>query len=266
MKVGFLITARLKSSRLKLKLLLDLNGYTVIERVIQRAKLIVGCDEVVLCTSGSGQDLPLLRTASTSGIYYFSGHPDDVLQRLLDASTLFDLDYFVGATADNPLFSIYHANLLVDMVRQNPGLDFAYTTGMPIGVNVYVMNVKALRTVCTIKKQIDTEIWGYLVRRPEVFNLEEIKVNTEYVRGYRLTLDEINDYYLFKELHRRFPKEGVIDVLDAYSVLDANPDIAVLNENVVQRDLDEGLKTAIDDYYRQHFEEIKKIKDKIYGI
>ena len=41
MNIGFLITARLKSSRLKEKLLLPLNGYTIIERVIQRAKQVV---------------------------------------------------------------------------------------------------------------------------------------------------------------------------------------------------------------------------------
>ena len=38
MKIGFLITARLKSTRLKLKILKQLNGYSVIERIIQRAK------------------------------------------------------------------------------------------------------------------------------------------------------------------------------------------------------------------------------------
>ena len=43
MKIGFLITARLKSTRLKLKILKPLNGYSVIERVIQRSKEVKGC-------------------------------------------------------------------------------------------------------------------------------------------------------------------------------------------------------------------------------
>ena len=38
MNIGFLITARLKSKRLKFKILKSLNGYSVIERIIQRAK------------------------------------------------------------------------------------------------------------------------------------------------------------------------------------------------------------------------------------
>ena len=51
MKIGFLITARLKSSRLKFKILKHLNGISVIERIIQRAKEVKECKDIVLCTS-----------------------------------------------------------------------------------------------------------------------------------------------------------------------------------------------------------------------
>ena len=266
MKIGFLITARLKSSRLNLKLLLPLNGYTVIERVIHRAKSVIECDDIVLCTSNSSQDLPLVRIAKENNIYYFNGHPDDVLQRLLDTSLLSNLDYFIGITADNPLFSIYHANLLVDVVQQNPSLDFVYTSGMPIGVNIYAMNVKALKTVCAIKQQIDTEIWGYLIKRPEIFNVREIKASHEFNRdNYRLTLDEFDDYRLFKTLYNKFSKDAVVDILDAYDVLDANPDIVGMNRCVVQRDLDEDVKRSIDDYYKKNRDQILEIKDKLYS-
>ena len=82
MKIGFLITARLKSSRLKLKLLKPLNGFSVIERVIQRAKQVEECSDIVLCTSRSNQDLPLIRIANKNNIYYYNGSSEDVLQRI----------------------------------------------------------------------------------------------------------------------------------------------------------------------------------------
>ncbi|MCX6661861.1 MAG: 3-deoxy-manno-octulosonate cytidylyltransferase, partial [Euryarchaeota archaeon] len=37
MRIGFLITARLKSSRLPLKIMKDLNGKPVIQRIVERA-------------------------------------------------------------------------------------------------------------------------------------------------------------------------------------------------------------------------------------
>lgn len=265
MKIGFLITARLKSSRLKLKLLLPLNGKSVIEHIVERAKAVIDCSDIVLCTSKSNQDLPLVKTAVKNDIFYFNGDSEDVLQRLQDASALFGFDYFIGITADNPLFSIHHANLLIDAIKQDPSLDFVYTSGMPIGVNIYAMKVKALKTVCSIKEQVDTEIWGYLINRPEIFNVLEMKASKEYIKnGYRMTLDEYDDYSFFKALYNKFPVGSVIDLLDAYDVLESNPKIIGLNKHVKQLDLSDDIKQRIDLYYKDNKDKILNIKETIY--
>jgi len=266
MKTGFLITARLKSKRLKLKILLPLNGYTVIERVIQRAKAVDKCDGVVLCTSMLNQDLPLVQIAKKENIYHFNGHAEDVLQRLLDACMLFGFDFFIGITADNPLFSIHHASLISNMIQKDPALDYVYTHSMPVGVNIYAVNVKALKTVCTIKEQVDTEIWGYLINQPEIFNVKEIPIAQDFIRSnYRLTLDEKDDYLFFKTLYSQFDKDNVIDILDAYQYLDNNPQVAQINTNVKQRDLDEETKKKIDEHYMKNRAKILKIKEIIYA-
>ena len=265
MKIGFLITARLKSSRLKLKLLKPLNGYSVVERVIQRAKHVEDCSDIVLCTSSINQDLPLMRIAMKNNIYYYNGSSKDVLQRLLDAAELFQMDYIIGITADNPLFSIYHANVIKNIFKSEENLDFVYTSGMPIGVNIYGMKTKALKTVCSIKEEIDTEIWGYLINRPEIFNVREIKVNDKYQgKDYRMTLDEIDDYKFFTELYKGFDKDDVIDIIDAYLYLERNPDIANINKSVIQKDLDEEVKKKISKFYKKNKNKILDLKKKVY--
>jgi spore coat polysaccharide biosynthesis protein SpsF len=265
MKIGFLITARLKSSRLKLKILKPLNGFSVIERIIQRAKKVKECSDIVLCTSKLSQDLPLMRTAKKNNIYYYNGSAEDVLQRLLDAAELFEMDYFVGITADNPLFSIFHANLISDMIKSDNSIDFIFTSGLPIGANIYAININALKTVCRVKKEIDTEIWGYLINRPEIFNVKEIKVDEEYqCKDFRMTLDEIDDYKFFSELFNKFPKDSVIDLLDAYHFLKKNPKIANINSKVIQRDLDDDIKKRISKFYEDNKEKILSIKKSIY--
>ena len=150
MKIGFLITARLKSSRLKLKILKPLNGFSVIERIIQRAKKVKESSDIVLCTSKLSQDLPLMRTAKKNNIYYYNGSAEDVLQRLLDAAELFEMDYFVGITADNPLFSIFHANLISDMIKSDNSIDFIFTSGLPIGANIYAININNSESIITM--------------------------------------------------------------------------------------------------------------------
>ncbi|MBT4835782.1 MAG: 3-deoxy-manno-octulosonate cytidylyltransferase [Methylococcales bacterium] len=266
MKIGFLITVRLKSSRLKLKVLQPLNGFSVIERVIQRAKQVIECSDVVLCTSQNNQDLPLIRIAQKHAVYYYNGSSEDVLQRLLEACELFDFDYFIGMTADNPLFSIYHAQLLSDKIRADNSIDYIYTTGMPIGVNIYAIKTKALKTVCKIKKEIDTEIWGYLLNRPEIFNVEELKVEPHYEFNQlpRLTLDEIDDYKLFKAIYNEFDKDEIIDLLDVYTLLSNNPTYLELNQSVQQADLDDAIKQRINHFYKANIDKILAIKKDIY--
>ena len=185
---------------------------------------------------------------------------------MLDAAELFQMDYVIGITADNPLFSIYHANIISDMIRSDGNLDFIYTTGMPIGVNIYGIKTKALKTVCSIKEEVDTEIWGYLINRPEIFNVQEIKVDNEYqCENYRMTLDEINDYKFFTKLYGMFPKDGVIELLDAYQCLQENPEIAAINSTVVQRDLDEDVKKRISKFYEDNKDKILDLKKSIYS-
>ena len=268
MKIGFLITARLKSSRLKLKLLKLLNNKTVIEHVIKRAKTIQKCDEVILCTSQLSQDLPLVKKALKNDISYYTGSEEDVLQRLLEATELFKLAYFIGITADNPLFSTYHANLLIDLISSNPEADFAYTSGMPIGVNIYVIKAKALKTVCAYKEEKDTEIWGYLINRPEIFNIIELPVNEQYIiKGIdRLTLDYQEDYELFKRIFGAFDKDEVIDILDAYEFLDANKELKELNNHKEQLDISKEAKTRISKFFEIHKERILTIKEEIYKV
>lgn len=266
MNIGFLITARLKSSRLKFKILKDLNGYTVIERIIHRAKEIKQCKDIVLCTSKIFEDLPLVRTAKKNNIFYFNGNADDVLQRLLDAAELFNMDYFIGITADNPLFSIYHGNLISEYINSDNSIDYIYTTGMPIGLNIYGIKTKALKVVCEIKRENDTEIWGNLINQPSIFNVKEICVEENfYNQKYRLTLDEIDDYNLISLIYKNFPKDDVINILDVYKFLEQNPQVAFINKDVIQRDLDFETKLRISNLYKTNIENIIKIKKSIYS-
>jgi len=70
MRIGYLITARLKSTRLIKKILLDLNGKSILDRVIKRCQLTKGVDKVVLCTSTNPQDDELSDYAKRNNILF----------------------------------------------------------------------------------------------------------------------------------------------------------------------------------------------------
>ena len=62
-----------------------------------------------------------------------------------------------------------------------------------------------------------------------------------------------------------FPKDGVIELLDAYQCLQENPEIAAINSMVVQRDLDEDVKKRISKFYEDNKDKILDLKKSIYS-
>ena len=234
MKIGFFITARLKSTRLKRKILLDLNGKSVIDRVIERAKNINNIDGVVLCTSTNAQDSILYKNALSNQIEFYAGSEDDVLKRLLDAAKYFEYDAFVSITADNPLFSMQTSQLLVDLYKKN-NFDFIFTKGLPMGCATNLIDVKSLEVVTFIKKEADTEIWGPFVNRSDFFNICELVVsNSPFKEEKRITCDYPEDYNLFKKIYSHFDSNYIPDIKETLQVLTDNPKYWKTNEMHVQ--------------------------------
>lgn len=267
MKIGFLITARLKSTRLPLKVMKDLHGKPVVERIVERAKEIhsISNENIVICTSDNPQDKPLVDIAEKTQVSSFLGDPEDVLKRLHDAAMNHKLDYALGITADNPLFSVEYANRIVDVIKQHHP-DFVKIEGLPFGAAPWGMNVKALRTICVVKTIINTEIWGYLIDRPELFGVVTLKADKQVNRPqYRLTLDYIEDYQLINHLYTTIPFTKTLPLETVVEYLDAHPEIAAINASCVQLDLEPNLKRQIESNYHDHFQEIKKIKQEIYS-
>lgn len=245
MKVGFFITARLKSTRLKRKILLDMHGKPVLDRIIERAKQVQGVDGIVLCTSTNKQDAELYDYALRNQIQFYPGSEDDVLKRLLDSAKYYGYDAFVSITADNPLFSIHTSNKLVEMYRENE-FDFIYTKGLPVGCGTYFLDVKALEVVDYIKKQSDTEIWGPFINRPDFFNVGSLTVKNPFDESIRLTLDYPEDYEILKTIYQKFPSDHIPSIFDVVNVLSNNPDILKINANRKQIALAKEVTDTID--------------------
>ncbi len=246
MKIGFLITARLKSSRLPLKLLKDLRGKKIIEWVIARAKSLKNISEIILCTSPHPQDYPLIEIARDESIYYFAGSEEDVLDRLYQASRLFSLDYFVGITGENPLFCRYYAQRVIDEAKKDE-YDYIKIKGLPLGCAVYAVRRSAIELVCREKDFHNTEIWGYIFDQPELFKVKEIEVEDTMNRPhYRLTLDYKEDFVFLKEIFSALSYEGLMDLSEVITYIDKNQNLLEINRYMEQHDIPQDVKDKMD--------------------
>lgn len=233
MKIGFFITARLKSSRLKQKIILPLNGNNVIDHVINSCKAVNGIEDVVLCTSTNPQDSELYQYALKHNVKFYIGSENDVLQRLLDAAKYYGFDAFLSITADNPLHSIYISNLIVDWAKKKP-LDFIFTSGLPIGLAPYFLSTKALEVAIAMKQNSDTEIWGPFVNRPDFFNIGYLNFKTSlFPEKLRLTCDYLEDYMFINSVYNQFPKNHIPSIFEIAQLIQDNK-ISLTNSSVEQ--------------------------------
>ncbi len=233
MKVGYLVTARLKSTRLPRKLLLEIKGKSVISHMLDRLKLAKNVDEIIICTSTEDQDRPLGELAKENNVKCFFGNPDDVLTRLLGAADEFDLDYILNITADCPFVDPFYADKIVEEYLETDA-DLIRQFDLPHGVFSYGIKVEALRKVVELKNSSDTEVWGRYFTDTGLFNVVDLDVNDKHHNrpGLRMTLDYPEDLEFFKAVFDvLYVENKVFSLTSILNLLDAHPEIIELNKS-----------------------------------
>lgn len=237
MKAGFIITGRMKSTRLKEKLTLKLLDREVIAWMIDRAKLHFRPEDIVIATSHNPQDDVLETIAKRESIGIFRGHEEDVVERLYLAAAEKGFDYFFNITADCPLFAFDVVDRFKAQFRETQP-DFVTSLDLPHGFFIYGIRTKALEKVLAIKKTTQTEVWGdYFYDNPDLFRVETLKVEESEKRpDYRLTLDYPEDLDFFRAVFDHFGestyKKSSAEIL---AFLDAHPEIVAINQDCRDR-------------------------------
>jgi len=264
MKIGFFITARLKSTRLKKEILRDLEGQSVLGHLIERAQQVAGVDNVVVCTSTVAQDRPILDVCDKHDCHYFNGSPDDVLNRLLAAATFFGCDYLLLITADNPLFSFEYAQRLVNDINRDPDADYLRIDGLPIGMDPYIIRRSAFEVIDAVKNDDETEFWPEYLKDQSVFKHRVIKADPGHKRDYRITLDYPQDLELFESIYRHCYEGSPISTSQVIEYLDTNPAVRALNGAIERSWLNQDRVDQIEAHLRDNREKLIALKAKIY--
>ncbi|MBC7915276.1 MAG: 3-deoxy-manno-octulosonate cytidylyltransferase [Pyrinomonadaceae bacterium] len=231
MKIGFLITGRMKSSRLPRKLTLKILDKEIISWMIDRAKLYFKNDEIVIATSTNPQDDVLEEIAKENDVKIFRGDEDDVVLRLYEAATENNFQYFINITADCPLFGFDYLDKIIKLMIDS-NADLATSLDLPHGVFTYGIKTEALRKVIEIKKTNNTEVWGdYFYNNPEIFKVVKLNVDEDEKREkYRLTVDYHEDFMLFEKIFQHFGLNTYkVTTSELIYFLDENPEISKIN-------------------------------------
>lgn len=237
MNCAILITARLKSTRLPLKVIKEIHGRPMIKHMLDRLKLAKRPEKIVICTSRVEQDDQLVEIASQEGVESFRGDADDVLLRLLNAADHFGVETIINCTADNPFVDPIYIDKLYDfhIAQEN---DFTKIEGLPWGVFSYAISRDAMKIACEIKNENDTEVWHGYFMESDRFRWNALEVTDENVfwPDLRLTVDTPEDFEMVNAVFDHLYKSPkVFPLEDIVKLCQDSPEIPLINSEVKQK-------------------------------
>ena len=157
---GAIIFSRYDSTRLYGKALKDINGKCLLQRVIERTKLINGIDKIIVATSERNIDEPIVRFSEKSGVEVFRGKCDDVYDRAIKACKKFHFNSFVRICGDRPFFDFELISKGVDIFKKSNSdiVTTMFPRTYPPGLTTEIINTNLLEKYKTIiKSKFDRE-------------------------------------------------------------------------------------------------------------
>ena len=241
MDVLVITQARTGSTRLPGKVLKTIQGKSLLEIHINRILQAKNISKLVIATTTEKPDDAIVEIAEKTGVDYFRGSVNDVLDRFYQAAKQYEPEWVVRLTSDCPLIDPILIDAVVEKTKSE-NLDYCSNTleelfpdGQDIEVFKYSGFVKAWKDaklkserehVTPFIKKNSTYIGGHL------FKSDNYSCQSNYNK-VRLTVDEPNDFEVIKYLVNKLGFDaGWLDYTQEY----LQSGISNLNSNIVRNE------------------------------
>jgi spore coat polysaccharide biosynthesis protein SpsF len=231
-----IIQARMGSSRLPGKVLMNLDGKPLLKFMIDRVSKSILVDKIVVATTTNSKDEPIVQFCIKNDLEYYRGSENDVLDRFYRVAKEYNAENVVRLTADCPLIDPVIIDSTIQLYLESK-VDYAANTAppetskFPDGSDVEVFSFKNLEKIWKeATDQKDREhVTFYFWRRGKEFST--IQLDNEYNWGkYRITIDYPEDFevisFVIQELKRKKIFGSVKEIIE---ILNENPEVLKKN-------------------------------------
>jgi spore coat polysaccharide biosynthesis protein SpsF len=241
MKRVAIIQARMTSTRLPGKVMLDLDGKPLLVRQLERLERCKALDAICIATTANETDDVLVELARRAGVLAFRGSETDVLSRYLGAAAHTRAELVVRITSDCPLVMPSIVDAVVACALEDPPCDYVSNTQTrryPRGLDCEAITIAALERTAELANSAPARehvTWFIHRERPELFTRREV-VGDRDDSDLRWTIDTPDDLAMMRALWdvaRLGERDATYDELVA--IARAHPEITALNAGVEQK-------------------------------
>jgi spore coat polysaccharide biosynthesis protein SpsF len=243
LKVVAIVQARMSSTRLPGKVLKNLEGETVLARVVRRLRRAEGIDELLVATTDNAADDAIVAECRSCSVPVFRGDEEDVLDRYFRAAQLTKAQIIVRITSDCPLIDPEIVDKTISaFLEERP--DYAsnsvvrtYPRGLDTEVISFDALAKAWQTARTPYQR--THVTPYIYEHPAEFKILSVTADTDYSK-HRWTVDTAEDLEFVRAIFARLKDRAAFRSRDVFDLLDREPELMELNRSIMQKALQEG--------------------------
>jgi spore coat polysaccharide biosynthesis protein SpsF len=225
-----ILQARMTSTRLPGKVLMDIAGAPMLAHVLRRLLGASLVDEVVVATTTNSTDDPVVAEAQRAGVRWFRGDEHDVLSRYAGAAEESGADRILRVTADCPLLDPGVVDRVIAALE--PGVDYASNVidrTFPAGLDSEAFPSEILARVdrdATSPEARQHVTWFLYSERPDLFALRSV-VDDEDNSDLRWTVDFEDDLALVRRLYDELGlAHDVRPYRDVVAFVRAHPELA----------------------------------------
>ena len=231
--VTAIIQARMTSTRLPGKVMLEVLGKPLLGYLVERLADAARIDRIVVATTTNPEDDIVAEFSRKAGLDLFRGSEHNVLERYTRAATVYQADHILRITADCPLIDPVLVDALVDFYFKGE-FDYALNCEpptLPDGLDAEVFSFAVLQQThenATLPSERE-HVTPYMRKHPEIFSIGRWR-NAQDWSHLRWTVDEPEDFHfvsrVIKALYYQNQHFGTADVL---ALLAENPTLGTIN-------------------------------------
>jgi len=227
-----IIQARMGSTRLPGKSLMDLAGAPLVGRILERVNRCESVSEIVLATPATAADDPLAALADAYGVVSFRGSENDLVDRYYQCAKERKADVVLRLPGDNPVPEPREIDRLVRLHLDSKAVFSSNIThfmgnGYPDGIGIEAFAYSALEEIWRTetdahkREHVATNFIDYasgIPANPLRYPVQTPQCPSEYCRpDLALDVNTEEEYFyirrMYQDLYPQNPRFGIEDII-----------------------------------------------------